>query len=408
MKIAWYSNSPAAAVTGYGAQSAMLLPRLQQDGHEIVVLANWGQQVTIGDWNGITIMPQGLEPYSTDVIDHQVNMINPDLVITLYDVWVLAGRDLWRGRDIASWTPVDHYPVPPKVTDWCRNVRTIAMSKFGHKAFADIGISSVYIPHGIESIFQPMPSDVRRRLHVPEDAFLIMINAANIGNAPIPRKAWDINIQAAANIARANENVYLYLHTDVRRPGGVPIDGLLRFWGFPEERVRIPDQTIYRMGAVDQEELARLYTAADVLLAVSHGEGFGVPVAEAMRCGTPAIVSDFTAQPEIVGETGWKVSGQLFYDQGQHSAWIMPFVHSATKALNDAYQQWRISKPSWAERGEAARAHAAQYDADYVYGKHWQPWLSSIERERQQASRRPDPSTTIRQSKRMSGKAKRR
>ena len=39
---------------------------------------------------------------------------------------------------------------------------------------------------------------------------------------------------------------------------------------------------------------------ADILLSLSTGETFGMTMAEAYACGTPCIVYDNTAQPEIV------------------------------------------------------------------------------------------------------------
>ncbi len=50
----------------------------------------------------------------------------------------------------------------------------------------------------------------------------------------------------------------------------------------------------------NQEELAEIYSAADVLFNGSYQETFGLVTAEAMACGTPAIVYDSTACPEIV------------------------------------------------------------------------------------------------------------
>ena len=49
-------------------------------------------------------------------------------------------------------------------------------------------------------------------------------------------------------------------------------------------------------------ELAQLYTCSDVLLNPSLEETFGMVAAEAMACGTPVIVSNTTACPEIVRE----------------------------------------------------------------------------------------------------------
>lgn len=54
-----------------------------------------------------------------------------------------------------------------------------------------------------------------------------------------------------------------------------------------------------------QQELAQFYSMADILLSLSTGETFGMTMAEAYACGTPCIVYDNTAQPEIVTpETG--------------------------------------------------------------------------------------------------------
>jgi glycosyltransferase involved in cell wall biosynthesis len=64
---------------------------------------------------------------------------------------------------------------------------------------------------------------------------------------------------------------------------------------------------IWLTDAVSEMELAALYAIATVLIHVSHVEGFGLPVLEAMQTGTPVIASANTATAEIVGEAGWLV-----------------------------------------------------------------------------------------------------
>lgn len=54
-------------------------------------------------------------------------------------------------------------------------------------------------------------------------------------------------------------------------------------------------------GSVRHENLRHLYSGSTALLFVPWFEGFGIPAAEAMRCGTPVILSNTTSLPEIGG-----------------------------------------------------------------------------------------------------------
>lgn len=58
------------------------------------------------------------------------------------------------------------------------------------------------------------------------------------------------------------------------------------------------------IGQVTDEELAALYRGAVALLFPSLYEGFGLPVLEAMACGTPVLTSNVTALPEVVDNAG--------------------------------------------------------------------------------------------------------
>jgi len=58
---------------------------------------------------------------------------------------------------------------------------------------------------------------------------------------------------------------------------------------------------------VSDGDLALFYNLADVFVFPSFHEGFGLPVLEAMACGTPVVCSNTAALPEIVGDTGIQV-----------------------------------------------------------------------------------------------------
>jgi glycosyltransferase involved in cell wall biosynthesis len=75
------------------------------------------------------------------------------------------------------------------------------------------------------------------------------------------------------------------------------------------EEMRIPPQPgLQRRGVVSEEELAVLYSDAIALVYPSRYEGFGLPVLEAMQCGSPVIISSDPALVETAGDAGLQES----------------------------------------------------------------------------------------------------
>lgn len=61
-------------------------------------------------------------------------------------------------------------------------------------------------------------------------------------------------------------------------------------------------------GYVPDEDLASLYSGAQVFVYPSIYEGFGLPPLEAMQCGTPVITCHTSSLPEVVGQGGVMVA----------------------------------------------------------------------------------------------------
>ena len=70
------------------------------------------------------------------------------------------------------------------------------------------------------------------------------------------------------------------------------------------ERIRtaeLPDGKLLMTGHVPDEDLGALFTGASVFAYPSLYEGFGLPVLEAMQCGTPVVTSRTSSLPEVAG-----------------------------------------------------------------------------------------------------------
>jgi glycosyltransferase involved in cell wall biosynthesis len=381
--IALATNSPGSP-TGYGVQADYLVNRLVRHGIKTAVLSNYGlearKETITTPYGKAAHYPKGYAPYSEDVIPlwYEDFMRDkpgiPGAVMTLFDVWVY--NKLRFDGKILSWVPLDHVTMPPAVAYFLSkpNVTPIAMSPHGQRQMKkDLGLDSVYIPHSVDtSVFKPTEKikgvATRKYMGVPEDAFLVTMVAANKANGIIHRKALAEQLLAFAALRRKHSDAYLYLHmTPSKMFGGFELAALLPAVGLSPESVIIANEEQLRFG-YPQKELAAFYTASDVLLAASYGEGFGVPLIESQACGTPVITGNWTAMPDLVADTSYLVDGQPFWNEAQKAFWNIPSIDSLSQALELAYEQRR-------GKDEVSIEFAKDFSAENVWSNYWLPFL---------------------------------
>jgi glycosyltransferase involved in cell wall biosynthesis len=111
-----------------------------------------------------------------------------------------------------------------------------------------------------------------------------------------PRKNVEVLVRAYAHLRQQGSVDHILVLAGARGWQYNPIFDLVRDLGL-ESFVRFP-------GYVPDEEQALWYSSATVFAFPSLYEGFGLPLLEAMACGTPVVASRASSLPEVVGDAG--------------------------------------------------------------------------------------------------------
>jgi len=148
----------------------------------------------------------------------------------------------------------------------------------------------VVVGNGVDARFFEMSDVPRETLSRPcEEPYLFMIGGLR------PKKGGDAMLDVARELREQNRDLQLVV-------AGPNSD---------EHAAKARDlDNVHLLGWVDDEDVPRLMRGALALLFLSPYEGFGLPAAEAMAVGTPAVVADRASLPEVVGDAGIVVDPQ--------------------------------------------------------------------------------------------------
>ena len=375
LRIHWLACAPWAAV-GYGNQTKVFVPRLKAAGYEISITALYGLEGAILQWDGIKVYPRGFHPYGQDIAAANASVEKSDVLISLLDAWVCEPDMLQMNKmRWVPWLPVDSEPLPlPVKKNIEKAYKRIVFSHFAEKMMDQVGLDYFYVPHGIDTqkFKKQDRAKSRKILGLPKDAYIVGMVAANKGNPS--RKAFCEQIAAFQALQAAHKDAVMYLHTYDGSTGAnmsvnlvAYIEGLGLKLG---KDIYICNQHQYHLSFGD-DYMAKAYSAMNVLLNVSMGEGFGIPIVEAQACSTPVIVGDWTSMSELCfsGRLVNKKEAAPFYT-GIGAFQFVPRIESIASLLLAEYDH-----PSSRAR---ARAGALAYDADLVVEKYWTPTLNEI------------------------------
>ena len=241
--------------------------------------------------------------------------------------WVTGRLDLFHSPDFVL-PPVNgriptlltvhdlsfiHYPhvFPPRLVQYLNQVVPWSIQRATHiladsKATRHDLLTIWQVPpekvtvlySGVHERFRPVEEEVvtavRRKYHLHQYPYILSVGTLQ------PRKNYQMLIRAFAPLAR-------------QLPHHLVISGG-KGWLYQEMLAEVNRQgvsdRVHFIGFVDDADLPALYSAADLFVFPSLYEGFGLPLLEAMGCGTAVLTSNSASLPEVAGTAARQLDPQ--------------------------------------------------------------------------------------------------
>jgi glycosyltransferase involved in cell wall biosynthesis len=328
----------AGVQTGFGRVAEYLIPALAKD-HEVHALAvNWH-----GDPNDMQdhckmypAMAYGSDPFGAHRIGELVQVIKPDLVFVVNDIWVaISLMDKIEpfkesiGFKTCIYTPIDSYGLFPELLPAIQKWDTlITYTQFAKEEVEKIGYDKPIhtVGHGTNfDHFFPMDKlECRKALGVPEDVFIVFN-----GNRNQPRKRIDLTIKGFIRFAKDKPDARLWLNMGSKDMGWelVPLfKRVARDEGYdPTGKLILTSPQFSTHNCLPIEQLNKVYNACDVGVNTCIGEGWGLVNSEHAATGVAQVVPDHTSLKEIFNGVrripieSWETDRNYGLERGQPS-----------------------------------------------------------------------------------------
>ncbi len=187
-----------------------------------------------------------------------------------------------------------------------------------------------------------------------DDQVLVCVTATNTS-----RKDWGLAFQTCAELIRRGVNIFLWGHTDC-------LTAPLGHWNLPVliKQFGMDQRTVLTTATLTDDDMAWAYSAMDAALGVGAGEGWGLPLSEALGCGLPVISGNYAGCTEfvppnlLVEPTSYCLENPFLIQRPIFSpvAWADKVIEVATNPAYDHRQslldpkfEWENCWPAWSE-----------------------------------------------------------
>jgi glycosyltransferase involved in cell wall biosynthesis len=235
-----------------------------------------------------------------------------------------------------------------------------------YRAMAERQMTGIRTAARVVCVSHTVADELRGFGIVPPERIRVVPNGIDPACSPLPRP--NVDAEAARLLGPADPEAVELLHVGSTVPRK-RIDVLLRV--LAAVRGELPRARLLRVGGpltgeqaemaaalgvegavvtlpfLDRARLAAVYRRAVLVLQTSEAEGFGLPVAEAMACGTPVVASDIPVLREVGGDAA------IYAPVADVPAW--------TRTVLDLLAERRAEPERWAARTRASAARGGSF-----------------------------------------------
>lgn len=278
----------------------------------------------------------------------------------------LVNASLKTKKPLHLLSPIDSLPIHPRAYDIFKLCKKVYVPNRSYKLIKN----GVFLPHGVDTnIFHP-----ENHNHNENNTFTFLW----IGRDE-PRKAMGRAIMALEKIYRKTD-CKMIIHSDWRADMAKRTARYLRY-------KRDLPVIMTQMEGGSHAKLREIYNNADVFLCTSKAGGFEMGITEAMACGLPTIVTDWTFMQEIVDSymDGYLIPTSSvcedWVDLGDGKRWGIPLGRKwgniSINALRDAMRFMVNNRDTVNKMGQKALEKTKKYNWNEIAGKLYKEIIES-------------------------------
>lgn len=264
------------------------------------------------------------------------------LILTLHDIIYLNSE---RAKGMSRYQQLGwHYRRwnVPHIINKCRHIITVSQAERSNiiQRFPQISERLSVVYNGYSECYHPLSDDQVKAVthkYLPDDKYFLFL-----GNTD-PRKNTEGVLQAYNEYKSHSQNPLKLIVTGLKQGH---LESMLANMG-----IESCTSSIICTGYVPGSDLPALYNGALAFLCPSLFEGFGIPVLEAMACGTPVITSNCSSLPEVAGEGGILVNP--LSPQDMANAMILLETDKELYQKHVDYGLERVKQFSWQHTAES-------------------------------------------------------